>query len=335
MEFERSYILWFLAAIPLHISFSIISYRSSNRWLFLFARTRKHSLPFFLNTLLLSFSFACLTVALASPKVHYKRTVFNRSGIELALGIDVSKSMLAEDVDFPGEGRRLFAVPNRLNRARFFALEFLSELHGEQIGIFVFASKAVDVVPFTRDYGYCRYVLKHIGETDITIPGSNLGEAILEGVSLVESSGGKGMRVLILISDGEDISADKSFLHEAVQLAGRKRLIIYTVGVGGGKGALIPMRGEQGKAITNYYLDEAGSYLKTSLVEDTLKQIAADTGGQYYRVTGDNLPRGLIETILKQAKTVKETKEVERAWFDLSPLFLIATLVFFASGMFC
>lgn len=334
MAFERSYILWFLVVIPLFVAFSIHSYRSSNTWLFLFARTKKHFVPFLLNTLFLCFSFAFVTVSLANPKIQYERTVFNRSGIELALGIDVSKSMLAEDVDFSQDGKRLFTILNRLNRARCFTLNFLSQLHGERIGVFIFASKAVEVVPFTRDYGYCRYVLKHIGETDITIPGSDLGEAIRAGISVLEGSHSGGMKVLVLVSDGEDISPDKSALYEAVELAARKKIIVHTVGVGSGKGVLIPIRGENGKSISSYYLDEDGSYLKTALVEDTLRHIADSTGGLYFRVTGDNAPEALIESIMKDAKTVKETRGVELAWFDLSPFFLIASLVLFVPGMF-
>lgn len=334
MMFERSYILWFLALTPFFIYFSIQSYRKANKWLFLFARTKKNPLPYCLTTLSLCFSIIFVTLSLANPKVQYEKTIFNRSGIKLALGIDVSKSMFAEDVLFPLEGKELFTTFNRLNRARYFALNLLSELHGEQIGVFMFASKAVEIVPFTRDYGYCRYVLKHINETDITLPGSDLGEAIRTGISMLESSRNGGVKIIILISDGEDISLDKSFLDEANELAARKRIKIYTVGVGSGKGVLIPIRSESGASISGYYIDEDGAYLKTSLVEDTLKNIAVSTSGQYFRVSEENVPETLMHTILKEAKTVKETKGVELAWFNLSPFFLLAGLAFFIPGMF-
>jgi len=272
-------------------------------------------------------------MSLAGLKVQYQRTYFDRAGIELAIAIDVSKSMLAEDVSFPLEGRRLFNVLNRLNRARYFALNFLSELHGERIGAYLFANIGVEVIPFTRDYGYCRYILRHINDADITVPGSDLGDAIRTGIAMLESSHHAGEKVIVLISDGEDITLDKSSLYESAQRAASKRIKIFTVGVGTGKGVLIPIRSQDGISILDYYVDEDGSYLKTSLVQDTLRNIASITGGLYLRVTDENASANLMESVLQQAKFSEKTKSVEPAWFDLSPFLLMAGLAFFIVGI--
>ena len=125
-----------------------------------------------------------LILCLAEPKVQYLRTVFNRGGIDIALGIDVSKSMLAEDEMIPPEGKKLFPIANRLNRARYCALNILSALRGERVGVFMFASRGVEVIPSTTDYGYCQYLLKHLNDTTITIPGSDLSQAIMTGTAL-------------------------------------------------------------------------------------------------------------------------------------------------------
>jgi len=329
MTFEDIRYLWLLGIIPPFLLFSSLSYRKSNTWLSAFARKKKRFGQYLLNTSLLCLSLGAVSLSLAGPKIQYEKTYFNRSGIEIVIGIDVSKSMLAEDVTLPLEGRRLFTITNRLNRARYFALDLLSELHGERIGAYMFASKGVEIVPFTRDYGYCRYILEHIHDTDITIPGSDLGEAIKTGISMLEGSRTRGVKILILISDGEDISLDKSSLYETTNFAASKRILIYTVGTGLGREVLIPIRSVEGMSIVDYYVDEDGSYLKTGLKKDTLKDIASITGGKYIQISEENVTEKLMEAILQDAKTFEQTKSVELAWFDLSPFFLLAGFAFF------
>jgi Ca-activated chloride channel family protein len=335
MSLEDVRYLWLLGIIPLFLYFSIRSYRRSNVWLYAFTRKKKDASFNVLNTSLLCLSYIVITLSLAGPKVQYEKVVFNRSGITIVLGIDVSKSMLAEDVVLPVEGKKLFNVSNRLNRARYFCLDTLSELQGEWIGAYMFASSAVEVVPFTRDYGYCRYILEHINDTDITTPGSDLGEAIRAGVSLFEDPRSrKGVKILVLISDGEDISPDKSSLYESVKLAAFKGISIYTVGTGMGREALIPMRSNEGTFIIDYFLDEDGSYLKTRLSKDTLKDIASMTGGEYFQISDENASEQLMGAIVQKAKIYEQTRGVELAWFDLSPFFLFTGVLFFIVALF-
>ncbi len=329
MVFDNIRYLWFLLIIPCFVFVSLRSYWKSSKWLYLFARIKRKWGTFLTTTLFLSLSIVALTLSLAEPKMQYEKTYFNRAGIELVMGIDVSKSMLAEDVPFPAEGRKLFNVLNRLNRARYFALNTISQLRGEKIGAFIFASMGVEIVPFTRDYAFCRYVIKQINDADITVPGSDLGEAVKTGVALLQASKHAGAKVIILVSDGEDITPDKSSLYESAQIAEDKRIRIYTVGVGTGKGVLIPIRSEDGSTILDYYVGEDGLYLKTRLVQETLKRIATMTGAQYFRVDEESTPEDLIEAILQQAKGVEATKSVELAWLDLSPFCLLAGLAFF------
>ncbi len=332
MLFDEIRYLWLMLVIPLFVLASLQAYRKSNRWLYLFARRQKTRGVFVLTTLFFSFSLVALTLSLAEPKVQYEKTYFNRAGIELVMGIDVSKSMLAEDVAFPSEGRQLFTVLNRLNRARYFALNAISELRGERIGAFIFASKGIEIVPFTRDYAFCRYIIKHINDADITVPGSDLSDAIRTGIGMLGASEHAGAKVMILVSDGEDITLDKSPLYEFAEIAASKRIRIYTVGVGTGKGVLIPIRTEDGETILDYYVGEDGLYLKTRLVQETLTRIAGITGGEYFGANEESAPEELIEAVLKQARDVEETKSVEPAWLDLSPFCLLAGLGSFVLG---
>ncbi len=326
MIFDSPYHLWFMTVIPVFIGLSIQSYLKSNRWLFLFTRKKRTFEPYLIATVILCLTIVAFSISLAKPKIQYEKTYFNRADIEFVIGIDVSKSMLAEDTVFPVEGRKLFKVFNRLNRSRNFILNTLSELHGERLGMYIFASEGIEIVPFTRDYGYCNYVIRHINDANITVPGSDLGEAIKTGIAMLETSRNKGTKAVILISDGEDISFDKSSLYESARHAASMGIRIYTVGVGSGKGVLIPIRNVDGTAILNYYLDEDGTFLKTKLEQETLINISNITGGHYFQVNEKDAPENLIKVILKDSKVSGETKSVELAWFDLSPIFLLAAL---------
>lgn len=332
MILENGGYLWLLIVIPCFLVYSLVSRRNADRLLYRFARVRKSFVPHVVSTICLGLALGSVVFSLAEPSVQYTRVVFNRSGIDLVIGIDVSKSMLAEDETIPEDGRKLFAVPNRLNRARYSALSIISSLRGERAGVFVFASRGVPIVPLTTDYGYCRYVLKHVNDATITIPGSDLGQAIDTGVSMLEGGNRKAVRAVILISDGEDISDDKSSIYEAAQRAASRGIAVYTVGTGMGQGVLIPIRDSSG-GIDGYYMDETGSYLKTRLEQDILRSISEISGGSYFRARDEQSEERLIESVLKRARTVEYTKAFEPAWYQLSPLLLCAAFLFLIAGI--
>jgi von Willebrand factor type A domain. len=212
--------------------------------------------------------------------------------------------MLAEDETLSAEGKKLFTIPNRLNRSRYCALNLIAGLRGERIGVFLFASRGVEVIPLTIDYGYCQYLLKHINDTTITIPGSDLNQAILTGKAMLENISFRKIKVIVLISDGENITNDPTAFIESSRQALSQGISIYTVGTGMGRGVLIPIRDARGITIRDYYRDEDGTYLKTRLVQDTLKTIASLTGGAYYRVSEQNCEEKIVSTILHRARTV-------------------------------
>jgi len=332
MILEHSGYLWLLPVIPFFLYFSLRSYRAASDWLYRFARIKKRPIPYLVSTLCMSLALAAVISALAEPKVQYHKTVFNRSGIDVAIGIDVSKSMLAEDEMLPEEGKKLFAIPNRLNRARYSALSIITALKGERVGVFMFARKGVAIIPLTTDYGYCQYILKHFNDATIAIPGSDLNQAIATGVSLFEDSPRKTVKTMILITDGEDISVDNSLLFETAQRAAARGIAIYTVGTGMGRSVLIPIR-NSGANIEGYYQNEEGDYLKTRLEQNTLQRIADTTGGRYVRARDERSEESIIDAIVARARTIEYSKATELAWFYLSPLLLGAALVFFCIGI--
>ena len=332
MVLDAPHLLWLLWIIPAFAWASLLSIRGVIAWRDRFARAGRGASKLAFQTILLCVALLVVTVAIARPKVQYQRTVFNRSGIDIVVGIDVSKSMLAEDVFLPAEAEKIFAVANRLNRARYFALQILSQLRGERIGVFLFASKGVEVVPLTRDYGLCRYILTYINDQEITIPGSDLGEAVRTGIFIFEEEGGEAARILILLSDGEDTRPEPSF-SEAAALAAGKGIKIFTVGIGSGRSVLIPVRNEGGTRIVNYYIDEEGNYLKTRLEQDPLKKIAEITGGRYVPVDEKDAPEDLMKSLLQEARQVEYTKSVEPTWLGISPFLFLAGFLIFSWGI--
>ena len=329
MIIELPAFLWCLAAVPLFVGMSIRSYQKSSRWLYRFAGRKKKFGPYLQKTLLLSLTVIALTLALAKPKIEYENIFFNRAGIAIAVGIDISKSMLAEDVAWPDGQRHLFRIANRLNRARWFATHFLAELHGESVGAFIFADEGIEIVPLTTDYAFSRYILKHINDADITVPGSNLANAIATGVALLESNSKTSAQYIILISDGEDIGEDATRLHTAAHKAAMQGIKIFTIGIGSDSGSLIPIRDSDGTTILNYYTDADGNLLKTRSVHDTLEKIASITAGQYFHLPDSHIHRSISKAILKDAELIEETKTIELAWFQLSPVLLLVGLILF------
>lgn len=332
MALDGPVYLWTLLVVPVFAAASLLSMRRVAAWQRRFGgEAGGRSVPV-LRMVLIGLVLLLVSAALARPKVQVLRTVFNRSGIDLIVGIDVSKSMLAEDAALSAEAGRIFPVANRLNRARDFALEILSELRGERIGVFLFASRGVEVVPLTRDYGFCRYILRYIQDAEITVPGSDLGEAVRTGMSMFEEEGAKAARVLVLLSDGEDTSSEPSSFSEAAALAARSGIRIFPVGIGSGKSVLIPVRSEDGNSIAGYYLDEEGNHLKTRLEKEPLKTIAGLTGARYFSAEEANAPEEIMKSILQGAREVEYTKGVEPAWLECSPFLLLAGFVFFSWG---
>ncbi len=315
--------------IPIYWICAAYSFKKSQSWRYAFSRRIKPWGPFLYAEILFSCAMIFGALSLSGPKLPYEKTVFNRSGIEIVLGMDVSKSMLAEDADLPEQGQGLFPVQNRLNRARYFALNFLSGLHGERAGAFMFSGNGVEIFPITADYGYGRYVLKHIYPGDITVPGSDLGAAIRTGVSMFENTGSHALKRMVLLSDGEDISPDRSTLYESAKLAAGKGIRIYTVGIGMDKGVLIPMRDRNGE-IQDYYTADDGTPLKTRLEPEPLKAIAEITGGTYVR-DSDTAYQEIMEVILRDSQGFSQTQTLETAWMDLSPWMLLMAFCFLAS----
>jgi len=225
-----------------------------------------------LRAVALTTAMLLLIVAIGGPMWGFRWQEVKREGIDLIVAIDTSRSMMAVDVK-----------PNRLARAKLAVQDLLAQLNGDRIGLVAFAGSAFVQSPLTLDYGAFAQSLEAIEVGIIPKGGTALAEAI--DVSLEAFEGRQGNhQALVLITDGED---HEGKVKEAAQRAADRGVKIYTIGIGTAEGELIPS--ESG----GFVKDRSGQVVKSRLDEDTLKQIAVDTGGVYLHAAGASL--GLTE----------------------------------------
>ncbi|MFC7336413.1 VWA domain-containing protein [Haloferula chungangensis] len=205
-----------------------------------------------------------LALAAARPQFGYEWREVKRRGIDILFAVDTSRSMLAEDL-----------TPNRLERARMGVIDFIEQLEGDRVGLIPFAGTAFALCPLTLDYDAFRESLNSINTDLIPRPGTDLASAIKEADRLFDEEG-NNQRLLVLITDGEDLEgAALKAAEESAELG----TTIYTVGVGAADGQLIPVRDRYGRQ--TYLTDENGEEVRTKLDSATLEKIAEATGGLY------------------------------------------------------
>ncbi|TVR73271.1 MAG: VWA domain-containing protein [Marinilabiliales bacterium] len=271
-EFENSELLWYLWVIPALVVIFVLARHMRRRSVRRFGDPRliatlmpevsgsRPVLKFMLFTLSLTF----IILALAGPRFGSRLEEVRREGVEIIIALDVSNSMLAEDLS-----------PNRLERAKMAISRMLATLRNDRVGLIVFAGDAYVQVPITGDYAAARMILENINTGIVPVQGTAIGRAI----SLAARSftpGTEASRVLIIISDGEDHEDDPV----AAAVAAREQgITIHTIGIGRPEGAPIPLGDGQSRFLT----DEDGNTVITRLDEATLRSIAMSGEGVYIR----------------------------------------------------
>jgi Ca-activated chloride channel homolog len=209
-------------------------------------------------------ALASLFIALAGPLLGFRWEIVSRHGNEIIFAVDTSRSMSTPDVK-----------PDRLTRAKLAIDDFTNKLDGDAIGLVAFAGSSYLVCPITLDYGAFHESLGSLDTDTIPNPGTNISSAIHEAQIALRRRPGAD-KVLILITDGEDLEGDA--LVAAKAAANEDGLKIFTIGVGTPNGDLIPLSTGQANAFVK---DDTGNFVKSKLDENALKAIAEATGGMY------------------------------------------------------
>jgi Ca-activated chloride channel family protein len=207
---------------------------------------------------------ACLLLAAARPRwgVYFEKV--SARGVDLFVVLDVSKSMLAEDV-----------APNRLGRAKSDILDLLRKLEGDRVGLITFAGAAVVKVPLTTDQGFFRMVLADVDTDSAPRGGTLIGDAVRKAIDSMQEDRDRD-QVIVMITDGED---HDSFPIEAAKQAAERKIKIITVGLGDtNEGSRIPIRDENGNLV---YVKDDQQEVWSIMDERLLKEIALATEGAY------------------------------------------------------
>jgi Ca-activated chloride channel family protein len=272
----------------------------------------------FVKALLVVLAVLFMILSLLRPQIGTRLEEVKREGIDIFVAVDVSKSMLAEDIK-----------PSRLEKAKHEIATFVDILEGDRIGLIAFAGDAFVQCPLTLDYGAAKTFLEIMDPSLIPEPGTNIGQAIQMAVSRFESKERK-YKVLVLITDGEDHGDDAVSAAEAAEEEG---VVIYTVGIGSPNGEPIPVY-DDGGLRKGFQKDEGGEVVITKLDQLTLEKIAFTTGGKYYQsVTGETKLEAIYDEVSQMEK--KELASMKFAQYeDRFQYFLIVAIVLFLAELF-
>ena len=222
-----------------------------------------------LKLIVLLLALACFVIALVNPKMGTKIETVKRDGIDIVFAIDVSKSMLAEDV-----------VPNRLEKSKQLVSQIINQLGSDRIGIIAYSGSAFPILPITTDYGVAKMFLQGINPNIISSQGTSLDEAINMAATTFFDKKDKTNKLLILISDGEDHSDNAQ---DAADEAKKLGLKIITVGVGTEKGGPIPLK--RNGIVDSFQKDQNGEVVVTKRNAEILQKIGKNSKGY---VDGNN-----------------------------------------------
>lgn len=232
----------------------------------------------------------CFIIALANPKIGTELETIKREGVDIVFAIDVSRSMLAEDI-----------APNRLEKAKRLVTEIINNLGGDRVGIIGYAGSAFPQVPITTDYGTAKLFLQGMTTNMVSSQGTAIKEAI-QLANTYYNDQSQTNRLLFILSDGED---HRGGIEDIAEEAAKNGIRIYTIGLGTEKGAPIPIK--RNGVVLRYLKNNQGETVITKLNPETLKKIAANANGEY--IYG-------AETLEVVNKVEEILQNVEKAEFE-------------------
>jgi len=266
-----------------------------------------------LKIIIIILGLSFLIFALVNPKMGTQLKTVKRQGVDIVFALDVSKSMLAEDI-----------APNRLEKAKQIISKIVDKLGSDRVGIIIYAGNAYPLLPITTDHGAAKMFLQNASPDMVSSQGTAINEALKLAKTFYDDDT-QTNRFLFIISDGEDHEKNSNAIAKEILDEGIKT---YTVGVGTNKGAPIPIK-RNGKFL-GYKKDNKDEVVITKLNVETLKSIAKSGKGKY--IFGNKTSKTIEfveELLLKADKKEFETKQFsdykdQFQWFvGIGLLFLV------------
>jgi Ca-activated chloride channel family protein len=316
MNIKHPELLTLLFLLPLLIGFLIWSFKKSKKNLLEFCVEKRipELIPsfkpkfIFFKSLLLCLALLFMIISLISPRWNFDIQTIEKQGSNIFIAIDVSKSMLANDIS-----------PNRLFRAKLEIAKLIDKLDGDKVGIIVFAGTSFLQSPLTHDYGMVKEWVQQIDVDSITAEGTSIKSAIetaIRGFSFLESN----EKYLVIVSDGEEQDQQTNELAAEAKKQGIK---IISIGIGSAEGAPISYNNELIK-------DKNGKLVISKLNESLLKDIAKITDGKYILSRSGNLNlENVYDNFIKKGQNRKnlKTSKIQR-WQETYQIFLSFSLLF-------
>jgi Ca-activated chloride channel homolog len=256
--------------------------------------------------------FSSLILAIANLQTGSKLREVKREGADIVVCLDVSNSMLAQDL-----------MPNRLTRAKYALEKMIDMLQGDRLGLVIFAGEAYVQLPITTDYGAAKMFLGSIGPGMVPVQGTNLASAIKKAMESFSSDPGRN-KAIILITDGENHESEAV---DAAEEAGSKDIMISTIGIGSPKGVPIPLI-ENG-VVKGYRKDNEGQTIVTKLNSELLREIASKGKGVFVQASQADLGLGAILNKIDQLDKAQLESKMYSDYEDQFQWFIGLALVFF------
>ena len=298
MKFASPEYLYLLIVLPLLLAVYIYSNYKRNKNLRLYGDVQllkslmpdvsvyRPSIKFWLSLVAL----ALIIVALARPQFGSKKETITRQGIEAVIALDISNSMMAEDI-----------APNRLEKAKKIISRLIDKFENDKVGLIVFAGDAFVQLPITNDFISAKMFLETISPALISRQGTDIGGAISLAMKSFTTTEGIG-KAIVLITDGEN---HEGGAEEAAKLAANKGMNVYVLGIGSLEGAPIPADGSN-----DYRRDKEGNVVVTKLNEQMAQAVAQAGNGAYIRVDNTNNAQKILESEVNKLAKADVTTEV-------------------------
>ena len=273
-----------------------------------------------LKMLVVLMALALLVIALVNPKIGTQLKTIKREGVDIVFALDVSRSMLAEDI-----------APNRLEKSKQIISKIIDKLGSDRVGIIIYAGNAYPLLPITTDQAAAKMFLQNADPDMVSSQGTAINEALKLAKSFYDDDE-QTNRFLFIVSDGEDHEENVSYITDEATQEGIK---IFSIGVGTSQGVPIPLK--RNGVLIGYKKDREGETVITRLNEQTLQKIASDGDGEY--IVGNNTSKTvdyIEELLLKADKKEFETKQFsdfkdQFQWFiGLGILFLVIDALMFS-----
>ena len=316
-RFANIEMLWLLVLVPVFVVAYVLYARRKRRRLEAFGDPQlvaelmpnaSHVRPTVKFSLLL-LAFTLLCFAAARPQYGQREQTVKRQGIEAVIALDISNSMMAEDV-----------VPNRLERAKQMLSKMIDRMVDDKVGLVVFAGEAFTQLPITCDYVSAKMFLSNIDPSLIKTQGTAIGDALSPSIRAFGAEQSEANRAIVLITDGENHEDDAVAVATRAKEAGIKILV---VGIGKPEGAPIPIPGTN-----DFRKDRQGNVVVSRLNEDMCREIAKAGNGIYVRCDNTNTAMRAIE---KELDTLATTELETQVFTDYNEQFqtfaLLALLI--------